>query len=103
MTTSPEILETVTSDTKSSPEVEAAAAVLITVQQVAFGTAAAMPVQVPARPTTQRPAKTGSGLLAAVRKLFLTSASDEREPRRDYPKRYAFLEDSCMARAMDRL
>jgi hypothetical protein len=81
MTATPEILDFVATESESRPEVAASAPILITVQQVAFSTAAAA-VPMPARQTTLR-----------------------RSPaaRRDYPKRYAFLEDACMAREMGRL
>ena len=41
--------------------------------------------------------------LAAIHRMQLTSRADGRQPRQYCPKRYAFLEDSCMAREMDRL
>jgi hypothetical protein len=38
-----------------------------------------------------------------MRKMFLTSKPDARAPRRDYPRRYGFLEQASMSREMDRL
>jgi hypothetical protein len=35
--------------------------------------------------------------------MFPTSTPDARPARRHYPKRYVFLEHSCLAREMDRL
>ena len=76
------------------------APVLITEQEIALGTAAALR----ARPTTRRRwVEATHVLLAAVRRTFVPATQDGRQARRDYPKRYAFLENSCMARAMDRL
>jgi hypothetical protein len=63
--------------------------VLITEQEVAFSTAAA----IPAAPTTPR-------WLRMLRGLF---ATDSYSHGRSQPRRYSFLERSCMARAMDRL
>ncbi|MCV7400385.1 hypothetical protein H7K24_09475 [Mycobacterium fragae] len=92
MTTTPEIelLDVVTPDTESSTQ---EAPVLITEQQVAFGTAAAVPVA-PARKRR---------LAAAVHKLSAALTPDPREPRRHYAKRYDFLEHAAMAREMGRL
>jgi hypothetical protein len=74
--------------------------ILITEEEVLFGTAAAVAL----RPTTKRwwPAATGA-VLAAVKALFQGPTADGVEPHRHYPKRYAFLEDSCMGREMGRL
>jgi hypothetical protein len=100
MTATPEILDSVESESQTTTAVGAPAPVLITVQQVALGTAVALQ----ARPSALRRTVTAmSAALAEMRSLLSTSASEVRTPRRDYPKRYAFLEDSCMARAMDRL
>lgn len=75
--------------------------VLITEQQVLFGTAAAVPV---------RPAKAGhwwvEGLRivgARVQAMFATSTVDARPSRRHYPPRNHWLERSCMSREMHRL
>ena len=79
MTASAETLKLVAPDTEAS-------------------TAAAMPVL----PTTRRQ-WAGAGVLASMRKMFLTSTPDTRAPRRDYPRRYGFLEQASMSREMDRL
>ena len=69
--------------------------VLITEQEVAFSTAAA--VSLPRTKPTR-------GVIAAVRAMFLSSAGDARPVSRHYPpRRDAFLEDSAMAREMRRL
>ncbi|BBZ38295.1 hypothetical protein [Mycobacterium conspicuum] len=72
-------------------------AVVITPQQVLLGTAAAAGV---------RRAHPGGRLVAAVRRMFATSTASSRAPRprpRYQPKRYAYLENAAMARAMERL
>jgi hypothetical protein len=99
MTTTP---ETYVGAPDGEPALEAlsAAPILITEQEVVFGTAAA----VRARPTTMRSwTKATSVALAAVRRMFATPIPDTRQARRHYPKRYVFLEHSCMSREMDRL
>ncbi len=69
--------------------------VVITEQQVAFSTAAAVPL-----PRT-KPAR---GLIAAVRAMFLSSSEDARPTPRHYPpRRDAFLEDAAMERETHRL
>ena len=99
MTATAETLKLAAPDTEPCPAV-AAAPVLISVQEVAFGTAAAMPVP----PTTRRHwAGAPSVVLASIRKVFLTSAPDARAPRGSYPKRYSYLEYATMSREMDRL
>jgi hypothetical protein len=76
------------------------APVLITEQEVAFGTAAA----VRARPTTMRRCIDATPVVvSAIHRMFTTGAADARRARRDYPKHYVFLEHACMAREMDRL
>ena len=98
MTTTTQALKLVAPDTESSAAVAAAAPVLITVQEVAFNTAAAMPML----PATRR-RWAGASVLASMRKMFRTSTPDARAPRGDYPRRYAFLEQASMSREMDRL
>jgi hypothetical protein len=82
------------------PAAVPAAPVLITEKEVLFSTAAAVPL----RPTTTHwwPKLTGV-LLTAMHQMWLASTADSGQPRRDYPKRYEFLERSCMGREMDRL
>jgi hypothetical protein len=68
------------------------APVLITQQEVVFSTAAAIS---PRRPSTSR------RLIDSIR---VVGAALHRPPaRRHYPQRFSFLEDSRMAREMDRL
>jgi hypothetical protein len=38
-----------------------------------------------------------------MRRSLASSTQDARPVRRDYPKRYTFLENACMAREMGRL
>jgi hypothetical protein len=75
----------------------ARAPILITEQQVMFGTAAA--VRVPDKKT----AKPRIALLRA-RRLFTHSTAHEGAARhRHYPNHYGYLEQALMAREMDRL
>ena len=79
----------------AAPTVEASSTeVLITTQEVVFGTAAA--VGVPRQNIRGR-------LVAITHRLFATSTDTSRLQPRHYPKRYGFLEDALMAREMDRL
>ena len=98
MTTTTQSQKLVAPDTQSGTAVATQAPVLITVQEVAFNTAAAMPML----PTTRR-RWAGAGVLVSMRKMFLTSTPDARAPRRDYPRRYGFLEQASMSREMERL
>ena len=76
------------------------APVLISEQEVVLGTAVALR----ARPTTRRRWFEAINVLrAGVRRSLAPSAQKIRPVRRDYPKRYTFLENACMAREMDRL
>jgi hypothetical protein len=76
------------------------APVLITEQEVVFGTA----VAAAAPPTTTHWwTEATSVVVAAMHRVFATSAAHARPARRHCPKRYAFLENSCLAREMDRL
>jgi hypothetical protein len=81
-------LEPVTDEVTQAP-------VLITEQEVAFSTAAAVPV---------RPAKTRRGLTAVLRGIFVNSTANAEKPRRHYPpRRNSLLEHTTMAREMHRL
>ena len=76
------------------------APVLISEREVVLGTAVALR----ARPTTRRRWFEAINVLrAAMQRSLARSTQVDRPVRRDYPKRYAFLENSCMAREMDRL
>ena len=80
---------TLTSVSELAPETVSRTPILITEQEVAFSTAAAVPVQ----PTTTRWwTQTSRVILLAIRRMF-----------RHYPSRLSYLEHSCMAREMDRL
>jgi hypothetical protein len=79
----------------AAPSVEASSTeVLITTQEVVFGTAAA--VGMPRE-------NTGGRLVAIMRRMFATSTDAPKPRPRNYPKRYGFLENALMAREMDRL
>ena len=76
------------------------APVLISQHEVALGTAAALRV----RPTSPRRwFEPINVLLAAMQRSLAPSTKEGRPVRRDYPKHYAYLENACMAREMDRL
>jgi hypothetical protein len=76
------------------------APVLISEHEVVLGTAVALR----ARPTTRRRwFEATHVLLAAVQRSLAPSKHEGRPVRRDYPKRYAYLENACMAREMARL
>ena len=68
------------------------APVLITVAQVAFGTAAATGVR-----------RKDSRWVALLRRIFVRAPKASRPKRRPYRPRIAYLEHSLMAREMDRL
>jgi hypothetical protein len=69
--------------------------VVITEQQLAFSTAAAVPL-----PRTKR----NHGVFAALRAMFRTSSHHEQPVPRHYPpRRDEFLEDAAMGREMHRL
>jgi hypothetical protein len=69
--------------------------VVITEQQVALSTAAAVPLP-RAKPTR--------GVIAALRAMFLSSSGDAPAAPRHYPpRRDAFLEDAAMERETHRL
>ena len=67
------------------------APVLITKQQVVFGTATA----------TSRPASISRRVIDAIR--VVGAALQPPPARRHYPPRFSYFEDSRMAREMDRL
>jgi hypothetical protein len=77
-----------------------AAPVVISEQEVALGTAAALR----ARPKTRRRSFGAFNVLrGAMQRPLAPSTQETRSVRREYPKRYTFLENACMAREMDRL
>jgi hypothetical protein len=81
----------------AAPSVEESSTeVLITTQQVAFSTAAAVGT---------RRENIGARFVATTRRMFAISTStNESRPRPRYePRRYGFLEAALMAREMDRL
>ncbi len=76
------------------------APVLITEQEVALGTAVALHGRPKAR---RRWIEATQGLFAAMHRTAEPATRDERRTPHKYPKRYGFLEDAGMARAMERL
>jgi hypothetical protein len=76
------------------------APILITEHAVAFATAAAVPVP---SPTIRRWTEAIHAVRTAASWMLRTSRADSRPARRDYPRRYAFLENALMSREMDRL
>jgi hypothetical protein len=85
----------------SAPKVEPVSPVpiFISEQQVAFATAAAMPVQ----PTKPRWRIRATRAMAASLHRMLVTTADSRPARTHYPRRYPFLENALMGREMDRL
>jgi hypothetical protein len=78
----------------AGPSLASQAPILITEQEVAFGTAAAIPVS---------PERTIRRWVMAVRELFVSAGDPYRRGRPIHPRRYGYLEAGCMAREMDRL
>ena len=79
----------------AAPSVEVSSnEVLITTQEVAFSTAAAVGV---------RRENIGDRLVAIMRRIFAASTDASRPRPRYVPRRYGYLEDALMAREMDRL
>lgn len=88
--------EPISRQPSAAPSAEVTSAeVLISTQQVVFGTAIAVGAG-------RR--KSIGGRLAAIARRVLTPSTDASVPRRrQYPKHYAFLENALMAREMERL
>jgi hypothetical protein len=81
--------------TAAAPAAPAPSAeVLITEQEVLFGTSVAAPA--PGKSIVRR-------FVASITRIFAVSTPASRPQRRDYPKHYEFLERSLMGREMDRL
>jgi hypothetical protein len=76
------------------------APVLISEHEVALATATALRTRPPAQ---RRWFEATHGLLAAVQRSLAASPHGDRPVSREYPKHYAFLENACMAREMQRL
>ena len=83
-----------------APPVVGPAPVLITEQEVALGTAVALRAQPSA---LRRWVQASRALLTTIEHALVAPPQDDRPKRRDYPKRYAWLESASMAREMDRL
>ena len=87
--------EPISQPQSDAPSIEAPSTeVLITTQEVAFSTAAAVGVQ---RENIVR------RFVAIMRRVFATSTDASRPRPRYEPKRYAYLENALMAREMERL
>jgi hypothetical protein len=76
------------------PDAAASTEVLITEQEVLLSTAAALPV---------RRKSLGRRFAASIGRIFAAPTPVSQPKRRDYPRRYEFLERSLMGREMDRL
>jgi hypothetical protein len=100
MTAQQEILSPGAPGVEPSTRVGGSATILITEQEVAFSTAAAVPVR-PAK-TWQRAAPTAS-VLAALHRMVSRLTPEAPAPRRYYSNHYDFVEDAAMAREMQRL
>ena len=88
--------EPISQQPAAAPSVEATSAeVLISTQQVVFGTAIAL--------GAGRRKSIGGRLVAITRRVFTISTDASVPEQRHYPKRYAFLENALMAREMERL
>jgi len=74
--------------------------VLITEKEVALGTAAALGAR---SSTKRRWIDATHGLLAAMHRTLAPATPEGGRTHREYPKHYAFLENACLARAMERL
>lgn len=84
-------------DVEATVEAVYPAPILVTEHEVAFGTAAAVPVRSPnARWWTRAVSTTVSGTVR-------TSTAESGPARRDFQRRYPFLENALMSREMDRL
>ncbi len=93
-TTDPPDEEMPQSSTATPSVEESSTEVLITTQEVLFGTAAAAGMRRP---------KIGRRFLAVILRIFVPSRDSSRPKPRDYPKRYTYIEDALMGREMDRL
>jgi hypothetical protein len=99
MTATPEAYAAVR-DREPTVEAVSRAPALITEQEVMLSTA----VTVRPRPTIMRRWLEATAVfLASVRRMVATPRPDGRPAHGYYPKRYVFLEHSCMAREMHRL
>lgn len=76
------------------------APILITEQEVMFGTSATLSRQ---PTTTHWWVGAASMLQAAMHRIHAISVPNAHPVHHAYPKHYAFLESACLAREMDRL
>jgi hypothetical protein len=100
MTAPQEILSTGADRAEPGTHAGSSATILFTAQEVAFSTAAAVPVR-PAK--TRRWVAPTTGVLAAMHRIVARLAPEERVAQRYYSNHYDFLEEACMAREMGRL
>lgn len=84
---------------KQTTHADEGAPVLITEAEVAFSTAAAVPI--PPATTGRRPGATR--VAVAVRRTLSGLATDQRTKSRHHPKRLGYLDDARMQREMRRL
>ena len=87
-------------DRELTTETASRTPILITEQEVALATAAAMPVP---STITGRWTEAIRVALAAIGGMFATSTAHSRPARRHFPRRTDFLERSRMTREMHRL
>jgi hypothetical protein len=91
-----ETMERLVAPSDAALETDVRTPVLITAGEVAFGTAAAVPL----RPAAGWPARAVASVLAVYQTF---AGSEERRQPRHHPKRLRYLEDARMGREMDRL
>jgi len=102
--TEPHVASTATLDVPGDPELTTETVsrtpVLITEREVAFATAAAVPLPSTA---TRRWTEAIRIAFTAIRGIYATPTADSSPARRHYPARTDFLQHSRMAREMHRL
>jgi hypothetical protein len=87
-------------DVEATVEAVYPAPILVTEHEVAFGTAAAVPVRSPNARLWTRPIHAVSTTVSGT---VRTSTAESGPARRDFQRRYPFLENALMSRQMDRL
>ena len=90
----------VVADVEATVDAVYPAPILISEHEVAFATAAAVPVR---SPNARWWARAIHAVSTAAPGAVRTSTADSRPARRDFPRRYTFLENALMSREMDRL
>lgn len=87
-------------DAEATVEAGHPAPILITERAVAFATTAVLPVR---SPTTRWWTRAIHAVSTTVSGTVRTSTAESGPARRDFPRRYAFLESALISREMDRL